>query len=698
MEINLNNCNNIDSGTVGIVEGRLNIKYAINGTGKSTIAKALLYQITDNNDIFENLIPFKYLSSEKPEHLPKISGADEIKSIAIFDEDYIDQYIFRPDEVVKDSFEIFVKTPNYDKHMQEIENLVTGIKDVFQSYPEVDELLRDMDLFINSFGNAKSGISGLGSLLKGLGKGNKIENIPQGLEDYREFLQHSENVKWLKWQLSGKDYLDITDKCPYCTSNTTQTKEKIVKVSEEFDAKAVEHLNNMLEVFQRLESYFSEETNTKIKEIAKNISGLSPEQKTFLLEIKEQIATLKEKLEAIKYLGFDSLKDVDKIVKQLNNYRINLNYLSHINSEYTQSKISPINSSLDNIITKAGILQGKINQQNETIQNTIEKYHKKINSFLKYAGYNYEVSIEPDEQGSYKMRLKHKDNPSIISRDKTPLSYGERNAFALVLFMYQALKDNPDLIILDDPISSFDGNKRFAILNMLFMGKNCLNNRTVLMLSHEFNSVIDAIYNLPHNINPSPKATFLENKNGVLSEKQITKKDIKPFCIVARSNISNLKENLNKLVYLRRLLEIENPDGESWQLLSSLFHKKEKPTFRLSDGTEREMIELEIQTATKEINEYYNISDFDYPNEYLKVSSDEKMKKIYHECTNNYEKLQLYRILKNENHPNSVIKKFVNETFHIENDYLFQLNPCEFEIVPQYIIDECDSDILSLNK
>ena len=41
------------------------------------------------------------------------------------------------------------------------------------------------------------------------------------------------------------------------------------------------------------------------------------------------------------------------------------------------------------------------------------------------------------------------------------LSYGEKNAFALVLFMYSVLKDNPDLIVLDDPISSFDGNKKF---------------------------------------------------------------------------------------------------------------------------------------------------------------------------------------------------------------------------------------------
>jgi len=49
--------------------------------------------------------------------------------------------------------------------------------------------------------------------------------------------------------------------------------------------------------------------------------------------------------------------------------------------------------------------------------------------------------------------------------------------------------------------------------------------------------------------------------------------------------------------------------------------------------------------------------------------------------------------MKNENNTNNVIRKFVNETFHVENDSLFQLNPVEYEIIPNYIIEECDSDL-----
>ena len=41
MKISIENCNNIDKGEIEIVPNTLNIKYANNGTGKSTIAKAI---------------------------------------------------------------------------------------------------------------------------------------------------------------------------------------------------------------------------------------------------------------------------------------------------------------------------------------------------------------------------------------------------------------------------------------------------------------------------------------------------------------------------------------------------------------------------------------------------------------------------------------------------------------------------------
>ena len=47
MNIEIKNCNNIDSAIITIDENKLNIKFAPNGTGKSTIAKALIYHFNE---------------------------------------------------------------------------------------------------------------------------------------------------------------------------------------------------------------------------------------------------------------------------------------------------------------------------------------------------------------------------------------------------------------------------------------------------------------------------------------------------------------------------------------------------------------------------------------------------------------------------------------------------------------------------
>lgn len=696
MNLSISNCNNIDNGQFNIVDGCLNIKYAINGTGKSTISKAIDAFVSEDETKKRSLIPFKYYGNET-EHFPELTGYEGFGKVAIFNETYIEDYVYQQNELIKNSFEIFIKTPDYDKHINEIEKLLEGINTTFRNHPELDELIKVFQEFIDGFGKAKGGYSAAGAIGKGLGKGNKIDNIPKGLEVYEPYLKNSENVKWIKWQLEGKRYLDMAEQCPYCSGSIQETKETILKVSEEYDAKAVEQLNKMLEVFKKLSPFFTDDTMAKLDEISKNMAGISNHQKTYLLEIKAQVDSLMQQLYGLKRMGFHSLKNAEKIADELQKFKVDLSYYSHLNSDLSNEKVELINKTLDVVLEKAGRLQGEIAQQKKHIKTTIEMYSKEINDFLYYAGYRYQVDIVEEEHTTdYHLILKHVDGEGVIQAANEHLSFGERNAFALVLFMYDVLKNDPDLVVLDDPISSFDGNKKFAIINMLFMGKHSLKNRTVLLLTHEFNTVIDVIYNMPYNFSPAPKAAFLTTKNGVLSEKEIKKTDIKSFGEIARSNINSGINSLNKLVYLRRLLEIQKTDSLAWQLLSNIFHKREIPEFHFSDDTpNRQMTVQEIQDAENEIRSEY-LPDFDYNTEYQKTQDMKLLKTLYENSGSNYEKLQIYRIMFNENSSNSVIKKFVNEAFHIENDYLFQLNPCEYDTVPQYIIDECDKEILSI--
>lgn len=81
------------------------------------------------------------------------------------------------DELLKNSFEIFVKTPDYDRHMEQIQILLSEIGTAFQTNPELDELISAFAQFLDGCGKSQSGLAASGSIVKGLGKGNKLNNI-----------------------------------------------------------------------------------------------------------------------------------------------------------------------------------------------------------------------------------------------------------------------------------------------------------------------------------------------------------------------------------------------------------------------------------------------------------------------------------------------------------------------------------------
>lgn len=73
--------------------------------------------------------------------------------------------------------------------------------------------------------------------------------------------------------------------------------------------------------------------------------------------------------------------------------------------------------------------------------------------------------------------------------------------------------------------------------------------------------------------------------------------------------------------------------------------------------------------------------NFNYDTFFQKVMDDRLMINLYKNSNNNYEKLQLYRIILEDktikrklmdDSNNDIIEKFINETFPIETDYIYQ--------------------------
>lgn len=295
------------------------------------------------------------------------------------------------------------------------------------------------------------------------------------------------------------------------------------------------------------------------------------------------------------------------------------------------------------------------------------QHENNINEFLEYAGYSYRVLVV-GENDKAQMKLKHVDFSAHLDGGKQHLSYGERNAFAIVLFMHECLSRSPDLIILDDPISSFDKNKKYSILEMLFRrdSRACLKSKTVLLLTHDVEPVIDTMKAVYKQFGNQTRAAYLRRTGSTLEEVEIRRNDIQTFVEICTEVLGIETDLLIKAIYLRRLLEIIDAKGDAYQVLSNLFHKRSQPTdSRLTpsgSGETQQLSQKAFINGCNKIKDYVNA--FDYDQSLARLSQVETLKILYYQCSNGYEKLQVFRLLGADS-CNSVVQKYVNEG-HLE--------------------------------
>lgn len=691
MILTIENCNNFDSASIKIEKNKLNIKLAPNGTGKSTISRAIILGVEGSS--LDELIPFKYRDNTSSAFNPKISGLDNLKKIMCFNEDYVNQFVFQQDELLTNSFDILIRNDQYKLLESEIESLVSDVKITFSNNNDLNDLISCLQELGKAFKLTNTGISKASVGMKAFSSGNKIKNIPPGLELYQPFIQSEKSVEWIDWQTKGSIFNGLSDNCPYCTSETTENKDRIEQVRQEYDKNTIKHLVNIVGVISKLGQFLSEESKGKLAIITSLKNSLEEEHINYLISIKKQIDSLIHKLELLKSLtGFDFNEEED-ITEKLSALKIDLEFYTHLDSRGTQNAIEPINQSLADIISRAGELKGKVIRQRQQISSLVKKHQTDINDFLTSAGYKYQVRITGERDQS-RLKLFHIDHPNYLEGGSQHLSFGEKNAFAIVLFMYECLAKKPDLIILDDPISSFDKNKKYAILEMLFRRESdsCLKSKTVLMLTHDVEPIIDTIKSLSQKFQGITSASFLHLRNGIIKEKEIQRSDIKTFSSICEAIIKTDRHDLIKLIYLRRYFEILDESSDAYQVLSNLFHKRAIPIDNRNpkgeDGTYPEIDQDKFLKGCKAIED--KILRFDYKFLLATINNEAELLRLYQSATNGYEKLQIFRFFGFELQ-NSVLRKFINETYHVENEFIAQLNPLEFDTIPEYVLQECDN-------
>lgn len=326
MNIEIENCNNIDLARVEITENKLNIKFAPNGTGKSTIAQAIM-RAADEGATLEDLMPFKLRESNPSEKQPTVTGAENLNNIVCFNEDYVNQFVFKQDELLSNSFDILIRTEAYEQKEREIEELVSEIKRIFSDNEDLDRLIANLKEMSGAFKLTQTGISRASTGMKGLAGGNKIEHIPEGLEAYQPFIQSDSSVEWIGWQTKGNSFSGLSDNCcPFCTSQTEGKTEQIQKVGEEYDKNTIKNLINIIGVIDRLGDYFSDDAKARLSEITTRQDGLEDEHIASLVTLKTQVDNLVLKLERLKTISGFQFKEDERVVDLLPLYKIDLQF------------------------------------------------------------------------------------------------------------------------------------------------------------------------------------------------------------------------------------------------------------------------------------------------------------------------------------------------------------------------------------
>lgn len=693
IDIEIENCNNIVRGNFAIEKGNLNIKYGMNGTGKSTIATAL--ELFSKNEPLSILEPFG--SDEGNE--PAVNISEQLNTVLVFNEEFVNSLVFQESKLIEDAFDVFIKTPDYDKRRALLDERLKALKVSIGDDERIIQLRGNIEnysgkLVINKDGTLKSNTA-----LKSILKKDNLFNIPEPLTKYTPFIVDNElSINWIDWKTKGESY-DQKGICPFCSDELkdgyTEEKETFNITYKRADS---QNLKNMLDLFECFEIYLNPERYPELISCIKSNPG-EDTIKSFLLTFASDFDYLKTQLKNIQQFDSTVFSDLDigKLDEFVRHLKIEYERLNYFRNPLMSEIIEFVNSQIESLDSEINELKKDMGGLRSLMESTVRNSLNDMNSFLNSAGIQYKVDINiDDDEKAIAVLQYHKDENCItIKNIRNHLSWGERNAFALILFMFYAESNNPDLVVLDDPISSFDSNKKYAIIHRLFAkgtvrAPNSFYRKTVLMLTHDFEPIIDFVV-----VQKYPKeyvsANFIQNNDGCLTEKVIDKdSDIKPVIQELLHHVRNEKLNMvHRIAFLRKYYEHhgigEHPDA--YDILSSLIHGRPSPTRK----DETPLTQGEIDNGIIEIQGH--LTSFDYDFLIKDCFNESKLVQFYSSEKKPYLKLQLFRVLMTNVGVDGIDDtyiKFINESYHIENDYAYYLNLLEYDMVPSHIIGTID--------
>lgn len=698
--LSVSNCNNILAGEISICPEQLNIKYANNGTGKSTIARAI--RLTSEKKPLASLTPFAHLAKGDRSKKPQVSPMP-FERVMVFDTEYLNQYVYQKSDLLKDTFEVLIRNSEYDSHKASVDSTLENIRALVKDKPDVAQLRQVLAslcglIELTGAGKLDRRKAGVKSLLGGKGA---LFQAPESLKEFEPFFADIVGGTWVEWKFRGIKEFGDKGLCPYCADPETEPKRRQTELFQSsFDEACVTFTTKLREHLLDMSDYIDDSGLERLLSLL-GCGSDKAELEALLIKFAAEVAYLRKKLDALALADGYSIEqsNMGEFEGQFVGMKIDANLIKDFfSTSKTRELIGTINDHIDDLVLMIGKLKGETARFSRFLQQQIQSRKSDIDSFLQTAGFNYafDVVVAGDNNAHAVLSYCVPEGLHEVKQVDRHLSWGEKNAFALILFMFDAISKDADLIILDDPISSFDSSKKYAIINRLFKTgdkNNSLYQRTVLLLTHDFEPVIDYIQVGGKLSKDSVNAYYLENNGGQLVEHRISKnRDMMSMVVLMKEIAQSDDVPLPVRVgCLRKYIEhvVKNPKEESiaYNILSSLVHCREWPTYD-SAGVNKIALN-EYQSAMDEIAA--SIDGFCYESALAEFSA-ERLLDAFQGETNAFFQLLILRAYTESSadardrlkRQNDVLRKYIDETYHIENDYLYSLDVRRFNIVPEY--------------
>ncbi len=625
MIINVKGYKNIEDLSYAILDSKLNVLVGVSGSGKSSIVGAL-----KNDDLeFHKKVDFIGAVSAT------INGATiNPDDISVFSESSLSKYLF--EETRNES--IYNVLIDNDSEFQRARNKL----EVFLSGVENEFNVTDIDR--NTFTTIQSQLGAKLTSTNKLRASSPIKRMEKSLNNLTKKRFYSKiqtlDTNLVTWRVKGEPLI-MNSICPYCDKKLSIKKEEELR----------EYSNIDVSSFGKVDLDANQLSILKSPRVIMTTNGMSRLENEIIsigIALNEY-----EKLKQDVHILFDTDLDVNRIS--------DFNYDSSLYVHFPSLK-----DKVRKLRNQTRRLKGTVIATQNKTKAILNRKLNSINKLLKSFGIPYEIQAKYRQSRIESYKLYHTNDTKKVERMRG-LSTGERKIISIIFYILEMKNDNKSLIVLDDPVSSYDENRRFSLFKYILSE---LKGKTLLILSHDQSFAKYACISKSTYIG---NVEYFSNWNNTSATTSISTSDFDNINTYIKERLNITANYIQKIINLRYYYEI-NKKGKVYTYLSRIIHKADIPSWLSNKG----YLEVDILDQIK--NDVGVILNPFNSTSYLNID------------TSTFSVIEKIFILR-EKIGDKILKGEISNFIHLNTAYVMTMNPYKYPFCSNYLLNEIQSNI-----